>query len=299
MMSQGHHQIYAPQPASLHYYHDARMAHVPASTPAQEPIREPAVASGAIRYHGHQTQRSTPPGSSSSSPYSSDPRCWSPGTGGVQTAPANTLPPITTLATATSAAAATAVAVAGEVRDARAKRKKSATPSRDGDAPDAAIEAARILEERRRRNASASARFRKRRNERERELVSRCLFLEHHLLQAVGAGAFDQLMRRAPSAAAIDGSTAAAAAAAVGVVGRRPAALAPVADLRDLRDLLPQDADADADSATTAVAATHPLSVSALTAPRSIDDVWSAYLSLAQHVSAVTQRVQSLEDCKK
>ncbi|KAJ2505383.1 hypothetical protein H4217_009241, partial [Coemansia sp. RSA 1939] len=274
MMSQGHHQIYAPQLAPFHYYHDTRMAHAPAATPVQEPTREPAAASGAIRYHGHQTQRSTPPGSSSSSPYSSDPRCWSPGTGGAQPAPANTLPPITTLATATAA-------VAGEARDARAKRRKSATPSRDGDAPDAAIEAARILEERRRRNASASARFRKRRNERERELVSRCLFLEHHLLQAVGAGAFDQLMRRAPSAAAIDGSTAAAAAAAaaavaVGAAGRRPAALAPVADLRDLRDLrdlLPQDADADADSASTAVAATHPLSVSALTAPRSIDDV--------------------------
>ncbi|KAJ2526779.1 hypothetical protein EV175_007616, partial [Coemansia sp. RSA 1933] len=38
------------------------------------------------------------------------------------------------------------------------------------------------------------------------------------------------------------------------------------------------------------------LSVTALTTPRTMDDVWSAYMSLSQQISSVAQRVQSLED---
>ncbi|KAJ1801108.1 hypothetical protein LPJ59_000567 [Coemansia sp. RSA 2399] len=149
------------------------------------------------------------------------------------------------------------------------------------------IEAARILEERRRRNANASARFRKRRNERERELVTRCLFLEHHLLQSVGPSAFDQLMRKAPAAAAIEGS----------VVGRRSAAAtAASADMRDLLSTPLQGADGTDEDLAATDNSGRKLSVTALTAPRTVDDVWSAYLSLSQQVSTVAQRVQSLED---
>ncbi|KAJ2445003.1 hypothetical protein GGF42_006135, partial [Coemansia sp. RSA 2424] len=91
------------------------------------------------------------------------------------------------------------------------KRSKEAAEAAEAAAAVASAgtgeEAARILEDRRRRNASASARFRRRRNERERELVGRCLFLEHRLAEALGARAFDEVMKRAPvSAAALEGA---------------------------------------------------------------------------------------------
>ncbi|KAJ2487824.1 hypothetical protein IWW37_005084 [Coemansia sp. RSA 2050] len=119
-------------------------------------------------------------------------------------------------------------------------------------------EAVRILEDRRRRNASASARFRRRRNERERDLVSRCVFLEQKLLDALGAQRFEEVMKRAPK------SDAAAE-------GRRPISLA-----SDDEGVLPT-------------------SVCALTAPRTIDDVWAAYLTLSQQVADSTQRIMCLE----
>ncbi|KAJ2081195.1 hypothetical protein H4R24_002526 [Coemansia sp. RSA 988] len=124
-------------------------------------------------------------------------------------------------------------------------------------------EAARILEERRRRNANASARFRKRRNERERELVMRCMFLENQLLQAVGSAAFETTMRRAP----------------------------PVE-----RNLLTRHSAAgvfeDEDGSPS------PVSVCALTAPKSIDDVWSAYLQLSEQVAGAVERIDALESSK-
>ncbi|KAJ1988673.1 hypothetical protein GGI26_005486 [Coemansia sp. RSA 1358] len=158
-----------------------------------------------------------------------------------------------------------------------AKRKAGSEDPAD------ATEAARILEERRRRNASASARFRKRRNERERELVSRCMFLEHHLLQSLGSGPFDQLMRKAPAASAIEGP----------LLGRRAL---------DLRDMMPgdeleaNDADSTARNSPSAPSEQQRLSVCALTAPKNIDDVWAAYLALSQQVAGVVQRVQTLEE---
>ncbi|KAJ2057151.1 hypothetical protein GGI17_005803 [Coemansia sp. S146] len=123
-------------------------------------------------------------------------------------------------------------------------------------------EAAKILEDRRRRNASASARFRRRRNERERELVSRCLFLEHRLLDALGPQRFEEVMKRAPkSDAATEGR-------------------APISVASDDEGVLPT-------------------SVCALTAPRTIDDVWAAYLSLSQQVADSTQRIICLENQRR
>ncbi|KAJ2613359.1 hypothetical protein H4S08_002246 [Coemansia sp. RSA 1365] len=124
-------------------------------------------------------------------------------------------------------------------------------------------EAARILEERRRRNANASARFRKRRNERERELVMRCMFLENQLLQAVGSAAFETTMRKAP----------------------------PIE-----RNLLTRHsgigiAEDEDDSPS-------PVSVCALTAPKSIDDVWAAYLQLSEQVAGAVERIDALESSK-
>ncbi|KAJ2845541.1 hypothetical protein IWW36_004737 [Coemansia brasiliensis] len=121
-------------------------------------------------------------------------------------------------------------------------------------------EAARILEERRKRNASASARFRKRRNERERELVMRCMFLENQLLHAVGPTKFEALMSKAP----------------------------PVE--RSL--LLSRHAQYSVNHEEEEGS---PVSVSALTAPRSIDDVWSAYLKLSEAVACAVQRIDNLE----
>ncbi|KAJ2756141.1 hypothetical protein GGI19_001098 [Coemansia pectinata] len=123
-------------------------------------------------------------------------------------------------------------------------------------------EAAKILEDRRRRNASASARFRRRRNERERELVNRCLFLEHKLLDALGSQRFEEVMKRAPKS---DAAT----------EGRAPMSVA-----SDDEGVLPT-------------------SVCALTAPRSIDDVWAAYLSLSQQVADSTQRIICLENQRR
>ncbi|KAJ2398053.1 hypothetical protein GGI23_003323 [Coemansia sp. RSA 2559] len=277
-----------------------------------------------------------PAASSSLSPYASGPVCWSPGAAGAQAAASvNTLPPIMVLAAIapppgpTPAPSPTTLvhtylgaethAPPAPAPDAqpRAKRHKSIsagaedqghTPpqrrssnkrtarssedtqqqmSADEAADSTGIEAARILEERRRRNANASARFRKRRNERERELVTRCLFLEHHLLQAMGPSAFEQLMRKAPAAAAIEGS----------VVGRRSAAAtAASVDMRDLLSAPLQGADGTDDGLAATANSGRKLSVTALTAPKTMDDVWSAYLSLSQQVSTVVQRVQSLED---
>ncbi|KAJ2818590.1 hypothetical protein IWW50_005766 [Coemansia erecta] len=126
-------------------------------------------------------------------------------------------------------------------------------------------EAARILEERRRRNASASARFRKRRNERERELVVRCMFLENQLLQALGPAAFESVMRKAP---AVERSL---------LLGRHSRA--------------PEHDDDGSPSPS-------PVSVSALTAPKSLDDVWSAYLKLNEQVAGAVLRIDSLEASK-
>ncbi|PIA18486.1 hypothetical protein COEREDRAFT_6717 [Coemansia reversa NRRL 1564] len=124
-------------------------------------------------------------------------------------------------------------------------------------------EAARILEERRRRNANASARFRKRRNERERELVMRCMFLENQLLQAVGSAAFETTMRKAP----------------------------PIE-----RNLLNRHSGVgiaeDEDDSPS------PVSVCALTAPKSIDDVWTAYLQLSEQVAGAVERIDALESSK-
>ncbi|KAJ2745508.1 hypothetical protein GGI20_002112 [Coemansia sp. BCRC 34301] len=132
-------------------------------------------------------------------------------------------------------------------------------------------EAARILEDRRRRNASASARFRRRRNERERELVSRCMFLEQRLAEALSPRAFEDIMKKAPvSAAALEGA-------------RRPVSLA-------------SDHEDDAVSAWAASPPPPPpISVCALTAPRTIDDVWAAYLALSQQVADSLQRIACLE----
>ncbi|KAJ1853149.1 hypothetical protein GGH12_005323 [Coemansia sp. RSA 1822] len=124
-------------------------------------------------------------------------------------------------------------------------------------------EASRILDERRRRNASASARFRKRRNERERELVVRCMYLENQLLQAVGAVAFESVMKKAP---AIERS----------LMGGRHL-------------LTPPDNEDDGSPSPS------PVSVSALTAPRSVDDVWSAYLKLSEQLADAVQRIDGLE----
>ncbi|KAJ2242846.1 hypothetical protein GGI13_006814 [Coemansia sp. RSA 455] len=139
----------------------------------------------------------------------------------------------------------------------RGKRSK-ATTSDNEPILETGEEAAKILEDRRRRNASASARFRRRRNERERELVSRCLFLEHKLLDALGTQRFEEVMKRAPKS---DAAT----------EGRIPMSVA-----SDDEGVLPT-------------------SVCALTAPRTIDDVWAAYLSLSQQVADSTQRIISLE----
>ncbi|KAJ2801270.1 hypothetical protein H4R20_003743 [Coemansia guatemalensis] len=124
-------------------------------------------------------------------------------------------------------------------------------------------EAARILEERRRRNANASARFRKRRNERERELVMRCMFLENQLLQAVGSSAFESTMRKAPPVE----RNLLTRHSAVGI---------------------PEDDDGSPS----------PVSVCALTAPRSIDDVWAAYLQLSEQVAGAVERIDALESSK-
>ncbi|KAI7831939.1 hypothetical protein BX661DRAFT_197153 [Kickxella alabastrina] len=162
------------------------------------------------------------------------------------------------------------------------------SPSVDGQTE---AEAARILEERRRRNASASARFRKRRNERERELVNRCLFLEQHLLQAMGNKAFEEVMRKAPAAPpSIDGVPMLAS-------GRRSIISSSSPKYED------EDADeCDEDQVSTVHSSptvSAGISVSALTAPASVDDVWSAYLTLSQKMAGALQRIEMLEDNKK
>ncbi|KAJ2911055.1 hypothetical protein GGI21_000224 [Coemansia aciculifera] len=158
------------------------------------------------------------------------------------------------------------------------RRKRSKTGEEaaveEGHSGTTGSDAARILEDRRRRNASASARFRRRRNERERELVGRCMFLEQRLAEALGPRAFEEVMKKAPvSVAALEG-------------GRRPVSMA---------------SDDDDEWHGVAAAAAHsplPTSVCALTAPRSIDDVWAAYLSLSQQVADSSQRITMLENKK-
>ncbi|KAJ1940778.1 hypothetical protein GGF37_003836 [Kickxella alabastrina] len=176
------------------------------------------------------------------------------------------------------------------------------SPSVDGQTE---AEAARILEERRRRNASASARFRKRRNERERELVNRCLFLEQHLLQAMGNKAFEEVMRKAPAAPpSIDGVPMLAS-------GRRSIISSSGVNSMSVTTLSrtqsPKYEDEDADECDEdQVSTVHSsptvsagISVSALTAPASVDDVWSAYLTLSQKMAGALQRIEMLEDNKK
>ncbi|KAJ1721998.1 hypothetical protein LPJ53_003530 [Coemansia erecta] len=142
-------------------------------------------------------------------------------------------------------------------------------------------EAARILEERRRRNASASARFRKRRNERERELLARCMFLEQQLLGSVGARAFDEIMRKAPAAQGLDGP--------VGLGARRGAS----GTAASSRAPSPRDDESEAEQGCAG------MSVCALTAPRSVDDVWAAYMALSQQVAGAVQRIGVLESASK
>ncbi|KAJ2751219.1 hypothetical protein IWQ56_006917, partial [Coemansia nantahalensis] len=121
-------------------------------------------------------------------------------------------------------------------------------------------EAARILEERRRRNASASSRFRKRRNEQVRGLALRCMFLEGHLRQVLSPADFEDVMRRAP----------------------------PVE-----RSLLARHSSGggyeDDDGSPS------PVSVSALTAPKTIDDVWTAFLQLNEQMAGAVERIDALE----
>ncbi|KAJ1877348.1 hypothetical protein LPJ57_003988 [Coemansia sp. RSA 486] len=161
-------------------------------------------------------------------------------------------------------------------------------------------EAARILEERRRRNASASARFRKRRNERERELVNRCVFLEQQLLQAVGTKLFDEIIRKAPSAQTSTGDGASllvAARRSMVAGGGSVAAFAYSAT--SSRAPSPRDEDEFADDVEDDLIGRQDhgsgISVSALTAPRSVDDVWSAYLTLNQQMAGALQRIAALE----
>ncbi|KAJ2699107.1 hypothetical protein FB645_005427 [Coemansia sp. IMI 203386] len=161
-------------------------------------------------------------------------------------------------------------------------------------------EAARILEERRRRNASASARFRKRRNERERELVNRCVFLEQQLLQAVGTKLFDEIIRKAPSAQTSTGDGASllvAARRSMVAGGSSVAAFAYSAT--SSRAPSPRDEDEFADDVEDDLIGRQDhgsgISVSALTAPRSVDDVWSAYLTLNQQMAGALQRIAALE----
>ncbi|KAJ2452220.1 hypothetical protein EV183_003078 [Coemansia sp. RSA 2336] len=139
----------------------------------------------------------------------------------------------------------------------KAKRHRAKAESGGSEKACSSDEAARILEERRKRNASASARFRKRRNERERELVMRCMFLENQLLHAVGPTKFEALMSNAPAVE------------------------------RNL--LLSRHAQYSVEKEGS------PVSVSALTAPKSLDDVWSAYLKLSETVACAVQRIDNLE----
>ncbi|KAJ2779548.1 hypothetical protein H4R18_003944 [Coemansia javaensis] len=152
-------------------------------------------------------------------------------------------------------------ALAPARQSAEPKRQRGGRDSVGSDKACSSDEAARILEERRRRNASASARFRKRRNERERELALRCVFLENQLQQALGQAAFDAAMRQAP----------------------------PVE-----RSLLSRHSQGcgnnDDDDGSPS-----PVSVCALTAPKSIDDVWAAYLHLSEQLAAATERIDVLE----
>ncbi|KAJ2786150.1 hypothetical protein GGI15_001676 [Coemansia interrupta] len=163
-------------------------------------------------------------------------------------------------------------------RSASGKRSASSSPP-----PPAESEAARILEERRRRNASASARFRKRRNERERELLSRCMFLEQQLLGSVGARAFDEIMRKAPAAQGLDAGVGARRGVAGSASVGRSAASSRAPSPRD---------DSDAEQCAG-------MSVSALMAPRSVDDVWAAYVALSQQVAGAVQRIDVLESAAK
>ncbi|KAJ2808243.1 hypothetical protein H4S07_003448 [Coemansia furcata] len=165
----------------------------------------------------------------------------------------NSGPPATTASSPTQS-------LSPPANDLSAIRGKRVKPTSDNEPIlETGEEAAKILEDRRRRNASASARFRRRRNERERELVSRCMFLEHRLLDALGAQKFEEVMKRAPKSDAA-------------MEGRRPMSMA--SDDEGVQ----------------------PTSVCALTAPRTIDDVWAAYLSLSQQVADSTQRIVSLEN---
>ncbi|KAJ1734897.1 hypothetical protein LPJ61_000828 [Coemansia biformis] len=140
------------------------------------------------------------------------------------------------------------------------KRHRNSQESVGSDKACSSDEAARILEERRRRNANASARFRKRRNERERELALRCVYLENQLQQSLGPAAFEATMRHAP----------------------------PVE--RSLLTRHSQGGGYDDDDESPS-----PVSVCALTAPKSIDDVWSAYLQLSEQIAGAVERIDVLE----
>ncbi|KAJ1826129.1 hypothetical protein LPJ56_002336 [Coemansia sp. RSA 2599] len=198
---------------------------------------------------------------------------------------------------------------AAEAAAADGQKKPVSAGSSEAPAADepTGVEAARILEERRRRNASASARFRKRRNERERELVNRCVFLEQQLLQIMGPKLFEEIMRKAPSAhtSTADSTSllvtarrsmiaSAAAAGTVSVSAMAFSAASSRAPSPKEDDDFGDDADDDLHSCRGESGSG--ISVSALTAPKSVDDVWSAYLALSQQMAGALQRIKALEN---